>query len=82
MPTMAKSPYSRKLKALRERLGQADGRDEITQREAAARLGVTLRAWTKWETDGELPSPAYAKLLEQFIKHPEDFPAPKTLPEN
>ena len=70
-----KSPWPERLKKFRLDLGHAEVR-RITQREAAARLGVTRQAWINWEVNGKVPSPAYAKLLNQFIRHPEDFPAP------
>ncbi len=64
----AKPPLSlpERLKALRERLG-------LTQAEAAARVGVSRRAWIKWEKEGRKPSGPVAKLLEQFLLHPEEF---------
>ena len=66
----ADNPWPERLRAFRREQG-------LTQVQAAAKLGMDLRTWMRWETDGLLPTQSRAKLLEQFMRHPEEFPLPK-----
>lgn len=71
LPTMTKprkTALARRLTALREKLGEAEGRKKITQAEAAKRIGLSVRAWLSWERGEQEPSPAHLlliKMLEQ-----------------
>lgn len=65
MPSMAKKRKKRRpsawtakqVRALRERL-------DLTQEEAAAKVGVTRRQWAAWEGGESTPSGPAAKLLD------------------
>ena len=69
MPSMAKrkkkparkpdlsNPWPARLKAIRVRL-------DITQSEAAARLGTVLRTWQNWEYGRTRPNPMLARLID------------------
>ena len=61
------NPWPERLRAFRREHG-------LSQTAAAAKVGVTLRSWTYWETQGIKPSPTNSRLLEQFLRHPEEFP--------
>ena len=75
MLIMAKPPkhpdsiWPAKLKALRKRLGKADGSDRpITQAEAARRLGIKTRTWVAWENRSSIPSSAALTALWHVFK--------------
>ena len=56
LPTMKKkTPFARKLIAFRESR-------ELTQREAAEKIGVPIRTWIGWE-NGKKPSSMSFRLL-------------------
>jgi transcriptional regulator with XRE-family HTH domain len=40
-----------------ERLGELRERDSLTQEQAAAKVGVTLRQWQRWEAGESVPYP-------------------------
>ncbi len=65
--------WPKKLKDLRERLGERVGKERLTQAEAAALIKVTRRAWILWESGEKIPSPPFAKLLSLLETHPESF---------
>lgn len=56
-PPAAPPPWPERLRALRSRLG-------LTQQQAAARIRVSLRAWSGWERGEDTPSPPFELLLE------------------
>jgi len=51
------NPWPAKLKAIRARL-------DISQREAAERIGTVLRTWQNWEYGRTRPNPMLAKLID------------------
>ncbi len=60
MAVMAESTWTpERLKALRHRL-------DLTQTEAAARVGVSRRAWASWEGGEKQPSRPVRILLDQL----------------
>ncbi len=58
MATKKPNPWTpKKVKALRQRL-------DLTQTEAAEKVGVTRRQWAAWEAGESKPSGPAAKLLQ------------------
>lgn len=52
------NPWPALLKKLRADL------DEMTQKDAAERVGVSTRAWIKWEMGDQIPSPSHQILIK------------------
>lgn len=46
---------------------------DLTQEAAAAKVGVTRRAWIAWEHGETVPSTSTAILLRLLLQHPELF---------
>jgi DNA-binding XRE family transcriptional regulator len=71
MTVMAKKSGNKwpgRLKTLRAKY-------DLTQREAAERIGVALRTWISWENDQRIPSRLAERLLHNSF--PDDFKRPK-----
>lgn len=49
------------LKGIRANLG--DGTKPLSQAEAARRVGVSTRAWIKWEMGYQIPTPSHQILI-------------------
>ena len=64
----ADNPWPERLRAFRREQG-------LTQVQASARLGIKRRAWITWETGERPPDHICSRLLEQFLRHPEEFQA-------
>lgn len=63
----AASPWIAKLKRLREQLGEKQGRQRITQAEAAKLCRVPTRTWISWETGQYQPGRmALERLRDTF----------------
>jgi DNA-binding XRE family transcriptional regulator len=58
--------WPERLRALRERL-------DLTQAQAAEKVGVTRRAWIAWETGEKIPSAPLAILIGILERHPGIF---------
>lgn len=59
-PEPPANPWPARLRALQERL-------HLDNHDMAARLDVSLRAYQSWKWGERRPSPAQARLIEQFI---------------
>jgi len=68
-PASAWTPAA--IRALRERLG-------LTLKQAAAAVGVTLRAWQSWEANERIPSGQSLILLDLLASGRIDLPKKKT----
>jgi DNA-binding transcriptional regulator YiaG len=69
MAVMAKS------KTWRVRLKELRDKYDLTQKEAAARIGVALRTWISWENAHRTPSRLALRLLKN--EFPDDFDKPR-----
>jgi DNA-binding transcriptional regulator YiaG len=56
-PASRKNPWPARLKAIRVRY-------QLTQTEAAQRIGTVLRTWQNWEYGRRQPSTTTARLIE------------------
>lgn len=57
------NPWPARLRAIRER-------HQISQREAAEKIGVALRTWQNWEYGRAEPTSATAKLIDILFPEP------------